>query len=114
MDYDLCQIDKKQFKVNPASLHKIISFTEFLICGGKGFFGLTCQKINEGVYNIGIDFCAECNSSGSLRTFYQTCRKGKYQSFTIKCMNIGHSTIFKCINPELDKVWCNDVQISFL
>ena len=29
-------------------------------------------------------------------------------------MNIGYSTIFKCIKPELDKVWYNDVQRSFL
>ena len=100
--------------MNPASLHKIISFAECLICGGRGFFGLTCQKCNEGVYNIGIGFCTECNSSGTLGTLCQNCRLSRYQCFSIKCFFIGYSTIFNLIKPDLDKVCYNDIQRSFL
>jgi len=101
--------------VDPPSLHKTISFAECLICGGRGFFGLTCQKCNDGVYNIGIGFCAECNSSGTLGTKCQTCRLSRYQSSPIRCVNTSYGTIFKCImKPELDQVWYNDVQKSFL
>ena len=114
VDYGLFQIDKKQFKVDHASLHEIIFFAECLICGGRSIFGLTCKKCNERVYNIGIGFCAEYKSSGPLLTFCQTCRKGRYQNFPIECVNICHSTVFKCINPKLDRVWYNNVQRSFL
>ena len=114
MDYGLYHIDKKQFKVDPACLHKIIFFAECLTRGGRGFFGLSCQKSNTVVYNVGIGFCAECNNSGILGTFCQVCRQGRYQSFPIKCVNTGRCTIFKCINPELDKVWYNDSQRSLL
>ena len=34
--------------------------------------------------------------------------------FRRKCVNIGRYTISKCINLEVDKVWYNDVQRSFL
>ena len=47
VDYGVSKIEKKHFKVDPVSLHKIISFAECLICGGRGFFGLTCQKCND-------------------------------------------------------------------
>ena len=42
VDYGLCKTNMKQFRVDTANLHKIISFAECLICGGRGFFGLTC------------------------------------------------------------------------
>ena len=104
-----------QFRVDTPNLYKTVSFAECLICGGRGFFGLTCQKCNDGVYNIGIGFCAECNSSGTLGTNCQTCRLSRYQSFPIRCVNTSYGTIFKCImKPELDQVWYNDVQKSFL
>ena len=35
-------------------------------------------------------------------------------SFRIKCVNTEKSNIFKCVKPELDKVWYNDTQRSFL
>lgn len=85
-----------------------------LICGGRGFFALSCQKYNKGIYNIGVGVCVECNNSGVPGTFCQVYRQGRYQSFSIKCVNSGRSTIFKCINPALDKVWYNYVQRSFL
>ena len=106
--------DRCQVETDPIWLHKRVSFAECLVCGGRGFFGLSCKKCNEGVYNIGIGFCSGCNDSGILGVWCQICRRSKYQSVPIRCLNVGKSRIFRSAKPELDKVWYNDTQRSFL
>ena len=50
-------VEKDKFKIDPEWTQKTVPFAECLICGGRGFFGLACQKCSEGIYNVGLGFC---------------------------------------------------------
>ena len=55
-------VDKSEFKVGPEWVQQVVPFSERLICGSRGFFGLACEKYSEGVYDIGLGFCLQCEN----------------------------------------------------
>ena len=91
--------DKKKFSVANQSLyHEVAHMAECVVCGGRDFFGLQCQKCLEGVYNIGIGFCEVCETARVLGACCSGCKTNKYMSFTVKCLNPRKVTIYTMIH----------------
>ena len=64
------------FRVDDISQWKEVSFAECLMCGGRGFFGLKCEKCKAGKYNVGIGFCDGCSSTVVLGAHCLKCNTG--------------------------------------
>ena len=106
-------IDDSHFEIDAEADWKEVSLAECMVCGGRGFFGLQCQKCNRGLYNVGIGFCTECTSTGVLGTNCSYCHKGEYKYLPIKCLNSCKGTMYKSGDKATDEIWYNDVQRSF-
>ena len=70
-------VNKNYFKVDDRSQWKEVSFAEFLMCGGRGFFSLRCAKCKADKYNGGIGFCDGCSSTGVLGAHCLKCNTGE-------------------------------------
>ena len=67
-------VNKSYFKVNGKSQWKEVSYAEYLMCGGRGFFGLNCSKYKAPKYKVAIGFCDGCSSTGVLGAHCLKCK----------------------------------------
>ena len=81
---DALLVSKESFRVDINKDHVDAFLTECIVCGGRGFFGLKCQKCKVGMYNLGVGFCLECETSGPLGSVCTVCYKNNYRALDIK------------------------------
>ena len=106
-------IDDSHFEIDAEADWKEVSLAECMVCGGRGFFGLQCQKCKGGLNNLGIGFCKQCSSTGVLGTTCSDCCGSTYEYMPIKCLNSCKGTMYKNGDKATDEVWYNGVQRSF-
>ena len=73
---DMCEGDNTAFTIEVSALHQETHLAQCLICGGRGFMGLKCQKCLCGVYNLVLGFCFYCKVHGMLGADCIQCKTG--------------------------------------
>ena len=84
---DMCEGDNTAFTIEVSALHQETHLAQCLICGGRGFMGLKCQKCLCGVYNLVLGFCFYCKAHGMLGADCIQCKTGKCEKIAINCLN---------------------------
>ena len=84
-----------------------------MICRERGFIGLACKKCNEGILNIGIGLCLQCETSGPLGTYCQDYKQVRLRFIPIRRLNAKKSIIVECHDTDVEILWFSDVQKSF-
>ena len=85
----MCEGDSTTFNIERSALIQETYLAQCLICGGRGFMGLDCQKCLFGVYNLVLGFCYYCKAYGKLVAGCIYCKTGKYSKIAIICLTPG-------------------------